>query len=54
MPIKVDLDNVTGADVYVDIADGTGLLVNAASGKPAEGQSVAPYTLEARTSMRRP
>ena len=46
MPIKVDLANVSGADVYVDIADRTGLLVNAASGTPAEGQSVAPYTLE--------
>jgi len=46
MPIKVDLDNVTGADVYVDIADRTGLLVGAKSGTPAEGQSVAPYMLE--------
>lgn len=46
MPIKVDLDNVSGADVYVDIADRTGLLVSAESGKPAEGQSVAPYALE--------
>ncbi len=42
----VDLENVTGADVYVDIADRTGLLVGARSGKPVEGQSVAPYTLE--------
>ena len=45
MPIKVDLENVSGADVYVDIADTTGLLVNAVTGGPAEGQSVAPYTL---------
>ena len=37
--------SVTRADVYVDIADTTGLLVNATSGRPAEGQSVAPYTL---------
>jgi hypothetical protein len=46
MPIKVNLENVTGADVHVDIADQTGLLVKAVSGKPAEGQSVAPYTLQ--------
>lgn len=46
MPIKVDLENVSGADVYVDIADTTGLLVSAASGKPAEGQSAEPYTLQ--------
>ncbi len=46
MPIKVDLDNVTGADVYVDIADTTGLLVHAASGTPGDGMSVEPYTLK--------
>jgi hypothetical protein len=45
MPIKVDLDNATGADVYVDIADTTGLLVDAASGTPGDGMSVEPYTL---------
>jgi len=45
MPMRVDLDNVTGADVYVDIADRTGLLVGAESGTPAEGQSESPYTL---------
>lgn len=46
MPTKVDLENATGADVYVDIVDRTGLLAAAASGTPAEGQSVAPYTIE--------
>ena len=46
MPIKVDLDNVTGADVYVDIVDGTGLLVGAESGTPRDGMSVEPYTLK--------
>jgi hypothetical protein len=45
MPIKVDLENVTGANVYVDIVDQTGLLVHAASGSPADGMSVEPYTL---------
>ena len=46
MPIKVDLENVSGADVYVDIVDETGLIVRAESGKPAEGQSVDQNTLE--------
>jgi hypothetical protein len=45
MPIKVDLANATGADVYVDIADTTGLLVNARSGTPVDGMSVDSYTL---------
>ena len=46
MPIKVDLANATGADVYVDIADRSGLLVDAASGTPGDGMSVEPYTLK--------
>jgi hypothetical protein len=46
MPIKVDLENATGADVYVDIADSTGLLVDARSGTPGDGMSVDSYTLE--------
>ncbi len=45
MPIKVDLEVENGADVYVDIVDGTGFLVGAESGSPAEGVSVPPYTL---------
>lgn len=40
MPIKVDLQNATGADVYVDIVDSTGLLVEARSGTPGDGMSV--------------
>ena len=40
MPIKVDLRNATDADVYVDIVDTTGLLVDARSGTPGEGVSV--------------
>ena len=40
MPIKVDLRNATDADVYVDIVDTTGLLVEARSGTPGEGISV--------------
>ncbi len=46
MPIKVDLDNATGADVYVDIVDSTGLLVDATSGTPGDGISVEAYTLK--------
>lgn len=40
MPIKVDLQNATGADVYVDIVDNTGLLAEARSGTPGDGMSV--------------
>jgi hypothetical protein len=47
MPITVDLTNATGAAVYVDIADHTGLLVDAASGAPGDGASVEGYTLAA-------
>lgn len=46
IPIKVDLENSSGADVHVDILDRTGLLIDAASGIPAEGQSVGPYTIK--------
>ncbi len=46
IPIKVDLETANGADVYVDIVDQTGLLVDAVSGTPAEGQSVGAYTLQ--------
>lgn len=46
MPIKVDLQNATGADGHVDIADTTGLLVDAGSGTPGDGMSVEPYTLK--------
>jgi hypothetical protein len=46
MPIKVDLDNVTGADVYVDIVDETGLLTGGASGTPGDGASVDYRTLQ--------
>jgi hypothetical protein len=41
MPIKVDLENATGHDVYVDIVDRSGTIVGASSGTPAEGVSVA-------------
>ena len=47
MPITVDLANATGAAVYVDIVDHTGLLVDAASGTPGDGASVEGYTLAA-------
>jgi hypothetical protein len=40
MPIKVDLENATGADVHVDIVDTTELLVDARSGTPGDGPSV--------------
>ena len=48
MPIKVDLDNATGADVYVDIVDKTGDLAGARTGDPGDGASVEPYTLQVR------
>jgi hypothetical protein len=47
MPITIDLTNATGAAVYVDIVDHTGLLVDAASGTPGDGASVEGYTLAA-------
>ena len=46
MPIRVDLTTATGADVYVDIVDRTGLLVDAASGTPGDGASVEAYTVK--------
>ena len=46
MPIKVDLDNATGADVYVDIVDNSGTVVGAVSGTPGDGVSVEVYTLK--------
>ena len=46
MPLTVNLDNATGADVYVDIVDHSGLLIGAVSGKPGEGVSVDSYTLK--------
>jgi len=46
MPIKVDLQNATGADVYVDIVDSTGLLVEARSGTPGDGMSVETLVAE--------
>ena len=46
MPLRVELDNATGAAVRVDIVDNSGTLVDAVSGTPGNGMSVAPYTLE--------
>ena len=46
MPIKVDLRNATDADVYVDIVDTTGLLVEARSGTPGDGMSVETLVAE--------
>ena len=45
MPIRVDLITATDADVYVDIVDRTGLLVDAASGTPGDGASIEAYTV---------
>jgi hypothetical protein len=45
MPIKVDLDTLTPHDVYVDIVDRSGALVDAVSGTPSGGASVEPYTI---------
>ncbi len=46
MPIKVDLENATGNDVYVDVVDYGETLVDAVSGTPGDGMSVEPYTLQ--------
>jgi hypothetical protein len=46
MPIRVDLDNETGADVHVDIVDRTGSIVGAETGSPREGASVESGTVE--------
>ncbi len=45
MPMTVDLENATGADIDVDIVDRTGGLVGAVSGRPGDGASVEPYTI---------
>ena len=46
MPIKVDLENATDNDVYVDVVDYGETLVDAVSGTPGDGMSVEPYTLK--------
>jgi hypothetical protein len=46
MPLTVDLESVTGADVEVDIVDRTGGLLSADSGSPVDGASVEPYTIQ--------
>jgi len=46
MPLTVNLDNATGADVRVDIVDRTGFLLDAVSGTPGDGISVESYTLK--------
>jgi len=46
MPIRVVLANATGADIYVDIVDHTGLLTGARSGTPGDGVSVADHTID--------
>jgi hypothetical protein len=46
IPLTVNLLNETGADVHVDIADNSGLLVDAVSGTPRDGASVEPYALQ--------
>jgi hypothetical protein len=46
IPLTVDLVNETNDEVYVDIADNSGLLVDARSGIPAGGVSVDSYVLK--------
>ena len=46
MPITVDLKNVTGAKVSVDVVDRSGTLLKAVSGQPAEGASVDTNTIK--------
>jgi hypothetical protein len=45
MPMTVDLENATDADIDIDIVDHTGGLVGAVSGTPGDGASVEPYTI---------
>jgi hypothetical protein len=49
MPIKVQLRNVSGKNVYVDVVDYTGDIADAVSGTPAEGMSVDNDTIEVET-----
>jgi hypothetical protein len=46
MPVKVDLDNETGHDVYVDIVDRSDRVVGASSGNPGDGATVPPYEVK--------
>jgi hypothetical protein len=46
MPIRVDLRNATAADIHVDIVDRTGLIVDAESGRPADGVSTDRLVVE--------
>lgn len=45
MPMTIDLENATGADIEVDIVDHTGGVIRAVSGTPGDGASVEPYTI---------
>lgn len=45
IPVHVDLDDLIGHDVYIDIVDSTGLLETAESGTPTASAPVEPYTL---------
>jgi hypothetical protein len=45
-PIGVDLRNMTGADIHVDVFDRTGLVVGAESGRPGDGVSVGSLVVE--------
>jgi hypothetical protein len=46
MPINFDLDILDGHAVSLDIVDRTGSLTSATSGRPGDGASVEPYTVE--------
>jgi hypothetical protein len=48
MPIRVDLQNATGARVHVDIVDRPRVVVAAESGRPGDGASVPTDTLVVR------
>jgi hypothetical protein len=45
IPLRIDLDDLIGHNVYVDIVDSTGLLESAESGTPTASTPVEPYTL---------
>jgi hypothetical protein len=44
-PIQVSLDQASGSAVTIEVTDGSGHLLSAASGTPGDGASVEPYTV---------
>lgn len=44
-PIRVSLAQASGSDATIEVSDGSGHLLSAASGTPGDGASVEPYTV---------